>query len=391
MATAQTNASARADLADNWICHDAQSTVRLDLQPNGRFVFARQSNGHMQASMGAYRVAEGVIELNPGSENGQRLKYVLANTNRLRITQSDGTVLTLSRSAAVATGNRFSVSVAGSSAGVSVEEGGADGHASGWPKAMGQTGEIPQQVRGSGWPTTNIATPGPQQTPAWTARTFTIRSSSSPTPGASAAKTQSAGHVGGLNAQDLAMANAAIAKNTMTIRLPGLGTSRDGPGPLTEADRIVLLALKFYQQRQALVPFSEIRKQVERVESRKRNRRVAGEFWAWYREAAEKEGKTALGGYEPAFGTYITMKTTAKRKAANRALGAQVESAAAWQRATASDRQFREHVAEWADAARAARRQYLSEWKVQALEAAAAQKEWELYLTHGAGHMDPDG
>ena len=191
-----------------------------------------------------------------------------------------------------------------------------------------------------------------------------------------------------LTSEDIAMANAAIAKNTFTLTLPGLGTSVDGPGPLTAADRLVLFALKLHQQRHAVVPFGEMNTQVGRVETIQRNCRVAEEFWAWYRESASKHGKEALGGYKEAFTTYITMKTTAKRKAANRVLAGQVESQAAWRRAMDSDRQFREHIAQRTEAARAARERTWAEWNMQAAEAAASQKEWELYLTHGAGHMD---
>lgn len=59
------------------------------------------------------------------------------------------------------------------------------------------------------------------------------------------------------------MANAAIAENTLTLSLPGLGSLVDGPGALTQADRLVLLALKFYHQSKALVPFGEFRQRLE--------------------------------------------------------------------------------------------------------------------------------
>ena len=190
-----------------------------------------------------------------------------------------------------------------------------------------------------------------------------------------------------LTAEDIAMANAAIAKNTFTLTLPGWGTSVDGPGPLTPADRLILFALKLHQQRHAVVPFGEMHTQVGRVETIQRNCRVAEEFWAWYRESASKHGKEALGGYKEAFTTYITMKTTAKRKAANRVLAGQVESQAAWRRAMDSDRQFREHIAQRTEAARAARSASLQQWSTEAAQAATAEAAWQAYLTAGAGHM----
>lgn len=184
------------------------------------------------------------------------------------------------------------------------------------------------------------------------------------------------------------MANAVIAENTLTLSLPGLGTSVDGPGPLTEADRLVLLALKFYHQRKALVPFGEFHQRLEGLEPRERYRRVADEFWAWYREAALKGQADQLGGFKSEFGTYIAMKNTAKRKAANRVLAGQVASESAWRRAIESDRRTRERIAEGADTARKAREDSLREWQVQAAEAAAAEQEWQLYLSHGTGHME---
>ena len=184
------------------------------------------------------------------------------------------------------------------------------------------------------------------------------------------------------------MANAVIAENTLTLSLPGMGTSVDGPGPLTEADRLVLLALKFYHERKALVPFGEFRQRLEALETRERYRRVAEEFWAWYREAAQKGQADQLGGFKSEFSTYIAMKNTAKRKAANRVLAGQVASEAAWRRALESDRQFGERTAQHADDSRQAREKWLRDWNVQAVEAAAAEQEWQLYLSHGAGHMD---
>ncbi len=184
------------------------------------------------------------------------------------------------------------------------------------------------------------------------------------------------------------MANAVIAANTLTLNLPGLGTSVDGPGPLTEADRLVLLALKFYHERKALVPFGEISQRLGSLEPRERYRKVGEEFWAWYREAAEKGQADQLGGYKAEFGTYIAMKNTARRKAANRMLAAQVASDAAWRRAVDSDRKFRERTEQRTADAQSARTEWLRQWNVEAAQAAAAAKEWQLYLSQGAGHMD---
>jgi hypothetical protein len=196
--------------------------------------------------------------------------------------------------------------------------------------------------------------------------------------------------VGGLSVEDIAMAQAVIAENTITLTLPGLGTSRDGPGPLTQSDRLILLALKFYHRRQALVPFSELRLRLERLEPQSRYRRVAEEFWAWYRELAQKGTSAELGGYKSEFSTYIAMKNTARRKAANRVLAAQVASEQAWHRAAASDRKFRDQSARGAAEATRAREEYLREWQVQAAEAAAAEKEWQLYLTHGVNQTSQE-
>lgn len=236
-------------------------------------------------------------------------------------------------------------------------------------------------------------------TPDWLARALTNRprlappaNPSLPTPATNAAPSVGAEakslRVGGLTEQDVAMANAVIAENTLTLSLPGLGTSVDGPGPLTEADRLVLLALKFYHQRKALVPFGEIRQRLERLESRERYRQVGEEFWAWYREAARKGQADQLGGFKSEFGTYIAMKNTAKRKAANRTLSAQVASEAAWRRAMESDQKWRERTAQRTDDTQKARQEWLRDWQVQASEAAAAEQEWQLYLSHGAGHME---
>jgi len=194
--------------------------------------------------------------------------------------------------------------------------------------------------------------------------------------------------VGGLSEQDVAMAESVIVENTLTLSLPGLGTSVDGPGPLTEADRLVLLALKFYHQRKALVPFGEFHQRLEALEPRERYRQVAEEFWAWYREAGQKVQVDQLGGYKSEFSTYIAMKNTARRKAANRVVAGQVASEAAWRRAAASDLKTRERTAQRTGDAEKARVDYLREWQVQANEAAAAEREWQLYLTHGDGHMD---
>jgi len=236
-------------------------------------------------------------------------------------------------------------------------------------------------------------------TPDWLARALTNRPQFAPvtnTPAsppatsaapAGAAKTPSL-HVGGLSEQDVAMANAVIAENTLTLSLPGMGTSVDGPGPLTEADRLVLLALKFYHQRKALVPFGEFRQNLEALESRERYRQVAEEFWAWYREAAQKGQADQLGGFKSEFSTYIAMKNTAKRKAANRVLAGQVTSEAAWRRAVESDRAFRENVTSRQVVATQARAQYLDEWHAAAAEEAeAADQEWKAAMQAADSHM----
>lgn len=70
-------------------------------------------------------------------------------------------------------------------------------------------------------------------------------------------------HVGGLSEQNVAMANAVIAENTLTLSLPGMGTSVDGPGPLTEADGPGLLAHAFYHTGTA-TGLSETRLSLER-------------------------------------------------------------------------------------------------------------------------------
>lgn len=183
------------------------------------------------------------------------------------------------------------------------------------------------------------------------------------------------------------MANAVIAENTLTLSLPGLGTTKDGPGPLTEADRLVLLALKFYHQRKALVPFGEFHQRLAPREPQERYRQVAEEFWAWYREAAGKNQADQLGGYKSEFSTYIAMKNTARRRAANKRIEGYVASEAAWRRAMDSDRRTRERSAQRADEAQKAREERLRDWNVQAAEAAAAEQEWQLYLSHGSGHM----
>ncbi len=184
------------------------------------------------------------------------------------------------------------------------------------------------------------------------------------------------------------MANAVIAENTLTLSLPGIGTSVDGPGPLTGADRLVLLALKFHHGRKALVPFGEFRQRLEALETRERYRRVAEEFWAWYREAAQKGQADQLGGFKSEFSTYIAMKNTAKRKAANRVLAGQVASEAAWHQAMESDRSFREKVASRAADAAQARAQYLDEWHATAAEEAeAADQEWKAAMQALGSHM----
>lgn len=236
-------------------------------------------------------------------------------------------------------------------------------------------------------------------TPDWLARALTNRPQFAPAtnappsqPTTNTAPTSEAGatsvHVGGLSEQDVAMANAVIAENTLTLSLPGMGTSVDGPGPLTEADRLVMLALKFYHQRKALVPFGEFRQNLESLESRERYRQVAEEFWAWYREAAQKGQADSLGGFKSEFSTYIAMKNTAKRKAANRALAGQVASEAAWRRAMESDRSFRDKVASRAADAAQARAQYLDEWHATAAEEAeAADQEWKAAMLALGSHM----
>lgn len=236
-------------------------------------------------------------------------------------------------------------------------------------------------------------------TPNWLARALTNRPQFAPTTNApqsrpltnaipaSAVMTTNL-HVSGLTEQDVAMANAVIAENTLTLSLPGLGTSVDGPGPLTEADRLVLLALKFYHDRKALVPFGEFRGCLEALESRERYRQVAEEFWAWYREAAGKGQADQLGGYKSEFSTYIAMKNTARRKAANRVLAGQVESEAAWRRAVESDRKFREKTATREANATAARALYLEEWAAKGAEAAAeAERDWKAALGALGSHM----
>lgn len=246
------------------------------------------------------------------------------------------------------------------------------------------------------------ATPGLTQTvptPDWLARALTnppkfASASNAPSPvsatntaPASAVKLTSL-HVGGLSEHDLAMANAVIADNTLTLSLPGIGTSVDGPGPLTGADRLVLLALKFHHGRKALVPFGEFRQRLEALETRERYRRVAEEFWAWYREAAQKGQADQLGGFKSEFSTYIAMKNTAKRKAANRVLAGQVASEAAWRQAMESDRSFREKVASRAADAAQARAQYLDEWHAAAAEEAeAADQEWKAAMQALGSHM----
>ncbi|MBI5577346.1 MAG: hypothetical protein HY896_13420 [Deltaproteobacteria bacterium] len=185
----------------------------------------------------------------------------------------------------------------------------------------------------------------------------------------------------GLSQEDLKMANAVIAENTITLRLPGLGTSVDGPGPLTNADRLVLLALKFHEKRKALVPFGEMKRRLGKAESRSTYRLAGEKFWAWYREAAGKGQAGGLGGLKGKFGTYIAMKNTEKRKAANRKLGAHVQSEAAWRKAMESDARFREKVSSRADIAAEARSAYLKEWHIQnEKEAAAAQMDWEAAM-----------
>ncbi len=238
-------------------------------------------------------------------------------------------------------------------------------------------------------------------TPDWLARALTNRPQFAPAtnalpsrPATNAASPGTAGapsaRVGGLSEQDVAMANAVIAENTLTLSLPGLGTSVDGPGPLTEADRLVLLALKFYHQRKALVPFGEFHERLAPLDSQERFRQVAEEFWAWYREAAGKNQADQLGGYKSEFSTYIAMKNTARRRAANKRIEGYVASEVAWRRAMDSDRRTRERSAQRADEAQKAREERLRDWNVQAAEAAAAEQEWQLYLSHGSGHMkDP--
>jgi hypothetical protein len=84
--------------------------------------------------------------------------------------------------------------------------------------------------------------------------------------------------VGGLSDQDLAMANAVIAENTLTLSLPGIGTSVDGPGPLTEADGPGLLALAFYRVGTA-TGLSETRLSLERHHG-SANRQTISRAWA---------------------------------------------------------------------------------------------------------------
>lgn len=193
-----------------------------------------------------------------------------------------------------------------------------------------------------------------------------------------AATSQAAGPGGiGLSAQDMAMAEAAIAENTLTLRLPGMGTSVDGPGPLTQADRLVLLALKFDLLHKGLVPFGEMKTRLEQGESRPMYREVGERFWAWYREVAEKGQSAQLGSFKDRFGTYLAMKNTARRKATIRRLEGHVQAEAAWRRAMESDHRFRSGIAARADQAAATRAAYLHEWHLQGeKDAAAAQAAW---------------
>ena len=106
------------------------------------------------------------------------------------------------------------------------------------------------------------------------------------------------------------------------------------------------------------------------------------EFWAWYREVAGKGQANQLGDLKGKFSTYIAMKNTARRKAANRALGAQVQSEAARRKAMESDSKFREKVSSRADQAAATRAAYLREWHIQGeREAHAAQMAWEAAMS----------
>jgi hypothetical protein len=76
------------------------------------------------------------------------------------------------------------------------------------------------------------------------------------------------------------------------------------------------------------------------------------------------------------------MKNTAKRKAANRVLSAQVQSEAAWRKAMESDSKFREKVSSRADQATETREAYLLEWQIQGeKEADAAQSAWESAMS----------
>lgn len=182
----------------------------------------------------------------------------------------------------------------------------------------------------------------------------------------------------GLSQDDLRMADAVIAENTLTLRLPGMGTSVDGPGPLTNADRLILLALQFHERGKGLVPFSEMKNRLNQAESRPMYRHVGEEFWAWYRKAADKGQSDRLGGLKGKFGTYIAMKNTARRKAVNQRLRGQVESEVAWRKAMESDARFREKVASRADQAAATRAEYLEEWHVKnQIDSDAAQAAWD--------------
>ncbi len=353
--------------------------------------------------MGPYRTTAEAIELLPGTDGAQRLPYTLLGPEQLRLTLTDGTSLVFTRSREAGGNQNAHAPVPGSIASVRVAEAGAAPDRNVWTNTSSQPWtNVPGRAPAS--PATEVsppaaagnALPGLVPTPDWLAKALAnppkFVPATNPPPALPATNVAPAGgaratslHVGGLSEQDVAMANAVIAENTLTLSLPGLGTTQDGPGPLTEADRLVLLALKFYHQRQALVPFGELRSRLEQVELRENYRRAAEGFWAWFRNAAQQGKAAEFGGYKSEFNTYIAMKNTAKRRAANRVLAGQAASEAAWRGAMKSDQEFRQRVAERGADADRARADWLRQWQVQAGEAAAAEQEWQLYLGQGTG------
>ena len=157
------------------------------------------------------------------------------------------------------------------------------------------------------------------------------------------------------------------------------GLSRAGNGPLRR--ELVLLALKFHGQGRGLVPFGVMRARLEQAEACLLYRKAGEEFWAWFREVTARSGAGGLGGLRGEFGTYIAMKNTTRRKAANRVLQGQVQSDEAWRRAVESDRRFRDQTASRTDATAASREAYLQQWHLEGQrDAAAAQAAWDAAM-----------